>query len=292
MIKSGTDFREFSVVNIEVSDTVKVVDSERVEINSSVVEDEFLADVVSYFDKKASADETKIIGESCVPIDARFAFIRTCETNAANFIADIMRVGCQSDIAILNSGTIRLDDIVPPGVFTLGHLRGMLPMADELIVLSMTGKMLLEALENGVSKYPQTEGRFPCISGVTFKFDSNKPPHSRVVESSLDPSKTYTVATKAYLAQGKDGYDVFTQGSVIRDAEECPMLAILVRNHFLTISAINGFAMPRKIAKKSIDQVVMKAAMKFKHMKEISCDSYYKVKPIVDGRIINIANSN
>ena len=35
-------------------------------------------------------------------------------------------------------------------------------MADPTAVISLTGDKLLAALENGVSKYPAMEGRFPC----------------------------------------------------------------------------------------------------------------------------------
>jgi 5'-nucleotidase len=55
------------------------------------------------------------------------------------------------------------------------------------------------------------------VSGIRFAFDPSKPPGSRIVHESvtigserapLDTSKTYALATKAYLAEGKDGYDV------------------------------------------------------------------------------------
>ena len=36
------------------------------------------------------------------------------------------------------------------------------------------------ALENGVSKYPVLEGRFPQVAGITYGFDPDKPPGQRV----------------------------------------------------------------------------------------------------------------
>jgi hypothetical protein len=59
------------------------------------------------------------------------------------------------------------------------------------------------------------------VSGIRFAFDPSKEPGSRVLHKSvtvgserapLDPAKTYTLATKAYLAEGKDGYDVLQVG--------------------------------------------------------------------------------
>lgn len=48
------------------------------------------------------------------------------------------------------------------------------------VVLLGLGSQLLQALENGVSQYPRTEGRFPQVSGVSFGFDPTRPPGQRV----------------------------------------------------------------------------------------------------------------
>ena len=94
----------------------------------------------------------------------------------------------------------------------------LLPMLDELCVLGLSGAQLHRALENGVSQYPKLEGRFPCVSGVRFSFEPTQPPGARIDPASitvggaaLEAEKEYAVATKAYLAQGKDGYDVFKE---------------------------------------------------------------------------------
>lgn len=44
----------------------------------------------------------------------------------------------------------------------------------------LLGEQLVRALENGVSKYPVHEGRFPQVAGVTFGFDPTRPPGDRV----------------------------------------------------------------------------------------------------------------
>ena len=46
--------------------------------------------------------------------------------------------------------------------------------------MCITGKQIVEALENGVSQYPKLEGRFPQVSGITFGFDASKPSGKRV----------------------------------------------------------------------------------------------------------------
>ena len=124
----------------------------------------------------------------------------------------------------------------------------MLPMVDEMVVIGLTGEQLLEALENGVSAYPRTEGRFPILSGVRFTFRSTSAPGSRVVRDSvtvngapLDMAKEYSVATKAYLAQGKDGYTCFVKGRVIVGETEASVLPNMVRNRFLMMNVMETF---------------------------------------------------
>lgn len=88
--------------------------------------------------------------------------------------------------------------------------------------LMMTGEKLVQALENGVSQYPKLEGRFPQVAGVQFVFDPNAEPGSRIIrdlvkvgDEYLDPNSTYRLVTKAYMKQGRDGYNMLI---------DCPIL--------------------------------------------------------------------
>ena len=56
------------------------------------------------------------------------------------------------------AGTIRGDQIYPPGVLRLKDLMNCFPFEDPVVVIKVTGKAILEALENGVSSYPALEG--------------------------------------------------------------------------------------------------------------------------------------
>ena len=59
------------------------------------------------------------------------------------------------------------------------------PMVDPLVVLEVTGRQLVAALENGVSQYPKHEGRFPQVSGISFSFDPIQPVGGRVLPHSV-----------------------------------------------------------------------------------------------------------
>ncbi len=119
----------------------------------------------------------------------------------------------------------------------------ILPMVDSVSVLEVNGTQLIQALENGVSKYPKKEGRFPQVSGVKFSFDPSQASGSRVLPDSVlvhgEPvklNKAYKLATKGYIAQGRDGYDIFKECKVVVSEDEGPILSILVQDYFRACS--------------------------------------------------------
>jgi len=44
----------------------------------------------------------------------------------------------------------------------------------------VVGQQIIDALENGVSKYPMLEGRFPQVAGISFGFNPRKLPGQRI----------------------------------------------------------------------------------------------------------------
>jgi len=69
-------------------------------------------------------------------------------------------------------------------------------------MIEATSLEIKQALENGVSKYPQLEGRFPAVSGIRFEFDPNRPPGHRIDKKSLlinlnkwDPYQKHKIVT-------------------------------------------------------------------------------------------------
>lgn len=78
-------------------------------------------------------------------------------------------------------------------------------------MVSVRGQAIVQALENSVSLYPALEGRFPQVSGISFVFDPALPPFQRVISVSVAgqpvaSDRRYLLATRDYMARGKDGY--------------------------------------------------------------------------------------
>lgn len=247
IIKSGTDFREFSKITLTFCEASIDVTIEEINVTSKFEPDPFLENELMQYQGVVEGKMDEVLGEFSVDLDGLFSSIRTQETNLGNFVCDIMMSATHSDVALLNSGTLRSDRIHPKGPFKMRDLVTILPMMDSLMVINITGKKLYEALENGVSQYPKLEGRFPQVSGIQFVFDPSKPSGNRidskyvkVGDEYLDFCQYYRLVTKAYLCQGKDGYDSLKGCEVLLNEEESPELCTIVQNHFHAIKILTG----------------------------------------------------
>jgi len=116
-----------------------------------------------------------------VPLDARNAALRTAETNAGNLITDAMRARLHADVAVMNGGGIRGNQIVPAGPLSKRDINTLLPFLNVVVMLEIPGQVLVEVLERSVGVYPREFGGFLQVSGIAFFFDPTRPPGQRVV---------------------------------------------------------------------------------------------------------------
>jgi hypothetical protein len=59
-------------------------------------------------------------------------------------------------------------------------------MPDSFTILEITGSIWKQIIENGVKNWPNHDGKFPCVSGCKFKWDSTRPSGDRIVEMSTN----------------------------------------------------------------------------------------------------------
>ncbi|TGZ63278.1 hypothetical protein CRM22_006999 [Opisthorchis felineus] len=251
VIKSGTDFRQLGYINLFIDPQTKNISKIDVEIkaiNKSWKPNEEIATFVSQVCTADKERLDRVIGKVDVDLDGRFAMIRTQETNMGNFLADVALTCVEADCAVINSGSMRNDSVIPAGDFTLRQLSLILPMLDSVIVLDVTGSDIVKVLENGVSQVPKLEGRFPQVAQITFSFRADRPKGQRVDPTSVQIGgnplvleQRYRLATTPFMANGKDGYDMLMNKRRILDEEAGIPLSTAVINYFRTINVLNGF---------------------------------------------------
>ena len=96
----------------------------------------------------------------------------------------------------------------------MGEVLTVLPFQNTLSTFQVTGAVLLEALENGVSQVEEGAGRFPQVAGMPYAFVAAQPAGSpisyvMIAGAPLDLAKTYGVVSNNYVRNGGDGYKMF-----------------------------------------------------------------------------------
>ncbi|XP_028638873.1 snake venom 5'-nucleotidase-like [Grammomys surdaster] len=247
IVKSGSDFKNLTKIDIRLFDASFQYVFEKVDILSYLEEDSYIKAIVRDFTQNIQYMLEEVLCPIDVELDGREITVRRCESNLGNLVTNAMLEATHADVALLNSGTLRSDRIHPPGNFTLYDLLAILPIVDPVLVIRATGKQLLEALENGVYKYPALDGRFPQVAGIEFGFDPDAEPGHRVIRDTvkvqgqyLQKKKVYLLAVKEYIANGKDGYSMFRSCPRTFDPETAQVLSTVVMNHFESIKILQG----------------------------------------------------
>ena len=234
IFKMTADARELGRFNLNFDAKTKKLESidwEIIPVTDQIAEAPEFAPVFDKY-KDLLTKLAEPVGITGVVLDALSLSNRTQETNVGNFIADSYRNAAGADIGFVNGGSIRADLTYNPGTLTKRDVLSILPFNNPVVKVEVTGKVLREILEHGVARSAAGEdsepGRFPQVSGLSFKFDTTQAAGSRVTEilvggKPLDEKKTYTLATSDFLvARGGDGYAMFKNAKVLTSAETAP----------------------------------------------------------------------
>ncbi len=95
--------------------------------------------------------------------------IRKAETNLGDLCADAYRVITGADIGMVNGGGIRTN--IDIGDITFNEILGVFPFGNKTCVSEVTGQQVVDMLEYGLIAYPEENGSFQHVSGITFDFD-------------------------------------------------------------------------------------------------------------------------
>jgi 5'-nucleotidase len=138
-----------------------------------------------FYTDQLKAIQEEPAGYAAVNIEARFSRVRTQETNLGNMMADLIRSEYNADFGLSNGGSLRANCVIQKGMLRNGFIGQVLPGTDTVQNLRVTGKVMHQILENGLSMYPKYDGRWPVVSGMKFKFDPEQPVGSRVILDSF-----------------------------------------------------------------------------------------------------------
>ena len=165
----------------------------------------------------------------------RGRIIRFEENILGNLVTDALRFVGNSDISLINAGSIR--ESIKKGNITFNHVLNTLPFSAKIIVKEVSGRDILDALEFSTKALPKTSSKFLQVSGIKFKVDDSL--ESKVIvdefenfvkvdgerrvydvyinDKKIDENKKYTISFDDFLAEGGDGFSMFTKYNLTND---------------------------------------------------------------------------
>jgi 5'-nucleotidase len=212
-------------VTFDAMGVVQTYNGAPIRIDATIPEDPAIAaDVALYYEPVQQLAAT-VIGQTELLLDGNRPVVRSRESNLGNLICDAMlwkTQGVGSQVCITNGGGIRAP--INAGDITVGNVLTVLPFGNTIATLGLTGADVVAALENGVSRWENTDGRFPQIGGMRFSFDPARAAGDRILSveiknangsfSPIDPDEIYIVTTNNFMRTGGDGYTVFRDNAI------------------------------------------------------------------------------
>ncbi len=168
--------------------------------------------------------------------------IRKAETNLGDLCADAYREIRGADIGMVNGGGIRTN--IDIGDITFNEILGVFPFGNKTCVSEVTGQQVVDMLEFGLIVYPEENGSFQHVSGITFDFDPQIEHSIKLNENQefvsidgarrvsdvkvldketgeyvpIDPLGTYTLASHSYLLmEYGGGATMFKESTLLSD---------------------------------------------------------------------------
>jgi len=140
--------------------------------------------------------------------------VRCQNSPIANLVADALLSFFEPDgaeLCIVNGGGIRAK--LDAGEISIREVTSVLPFDNNMMLVETSGQTIWDALENGISAYPTTNGKFPQVAGMTYAFKHDAAAGKNTLTSvtlkdgtPLDLAAKYKVVINSFLAGGGDGY--------------------------------------------------------------------------------------
>jgi 5'-nucleotidase len=145
-------------------------------------------------------EPTKEVATSSEPLDGREAAVRAFPTRLTDLTAaGMLHAAPGTELAIFNGGSIRIDDVIPPGKVTEYDIIRALPFGGTIVSAQMSGGLLLRTLDQGRANLGT--GGYLQTANVT----RNAADDGWLINGApLDVGRSYPVAVIDFLLTGRE----------------------------------------------------------------------------------------
>jgi 5'-nucleotidase len=183
------------------------IDSRLQPITDKIPEDAAVGQVVqSWVDqafgafRKMGFEPGQLVVNSPVALDGRESTVRNYPGKLTDLIAEgFFNAAPGVELAIFNSGSVRIDDELPPGHISEYDVIRILPFGGNVMAVEMRGRLLQQVLEQGVAN--KGTGGFLQTTNVSWSAEKN----SWLINGKpLDQRRNYKAALNDFLITGNE----------------------------------------------------------------------------------------
>ena len=178
LTSTGTKFEYIGKLTIKNG----AFDTELVEVESYTKTDPVVDAYITEINENYAQLGNRKIGESKVEFITHDKdgnrLVRNAETNLGNFCSDALRLMTGADMSFVNGGGLRAP--MEAGEVTFNDIFSVFPFNNQIVTAEISGQILIDFLEMAVMNYPEEDGSFPHMSGVTFSVNKSIPTSVKV----------------------------------------------------------------------------------------------------------------
>ena len=171
LTSTGTKFEYIGKLTIKDG----VFDTELVEVESYTKTDPTVDAYITEINENYAKLGNRKIGESKVEFITHDKdgnrLVRNSETNLGDFCSDALRVMTGADMSFVNGGGLRAP--MKSGDVTFNDIFSVFPFNNQIVTAEISGQLLIDFLEMAVMNYPEEDGTFPHVSGITFSVNKS-----------------------------------------------------------------------------------------------------------------------
>jgi len=206
VLKADANARSALIVNLTLNPGAPAnVSYQLVVVTDSIPEDPAVrAEADRWMDlgtvgiRAAGFEPDRVVTRITEPLDGREAVMRTRPTLLGALVASALRHETTADVGLFNTGSIRIDDVLPPGPITEYDLIRVLPFGGNAVEVEMSGSLLLRVLATGESN----RGTGGYLAWDNVGRDSSG--GWTVGGTPIDTTRAYRVVTTDFLVSGAE----------------------------------------------------------------------------------------
>jgi 5'-nucleotidase/UDP-sugar diphosphatase len=204
IVKADADVRTIAIVTVTPQKAGRPAISARFQMMDAAVRPDPAVDAIvkrwttAAFDafRKSGFTPERTVAVLTRPLDGRESTVRNRPGPMTDAItAAFAREASPVDVAIMNGGSVRIDDVLQPGPLSEYDIIRILPFGGNVVKATFDGSLLAQVLDIGLKN--QGTGGYLHVKGATHEVNT-----WMIAGKPIDPASRYRVAITDFLLTG------------------------------------------------------------------------------------------